>query len=203
MKIIRADEKDLDLFAADELRFGACCFFSEDRACKYFFVINGREATLRANSEKYISRAIDEFLFYSGFIVAIKDAAGAVLATRKPREPYPLKIADIQPSQFYLSETKLKSCKTWIKGPQDIFIPIAMREGRAISLDGHTRMRAALDLGFDFVNVYREDHDGLVFRFAEEAVRRQVNGVPDMRILNDDDYALKWHKFCDDFLAQG
>jgi len=199
MKIIRAEKSDIDIFSESELGFGACCFFGEDKTCKYFFEIKKREATLHANTDQHISQAIEEFLFYSGFITAVKDKDGRVLATRTPSEPYPLEIAEIQPSQFYINEKKLADCKKWMKSPEDIFIPIAAKDGKIISLDGHTRMRAAIDLGYASVLVYQDEHDEHVFHFSNEAINRQINSVLDMELLSDEDYALKWDKFCDDY----
>jgi len=238
MKIIRAEKSDIDVFSESELDFGACCFFGEDKTCKYFFEIKKREATLHANTDRHISQAIEEFLFYSGFITAVKDKDGRVLATRTPSEPYPLEITEIQPSQFYINEKKLADCKKWmneprrkqrgivrspvelhsgfntfltaprggvlnpsarIKSPEDIFIPITTKDGKIISLDGHTRMRAAIDLGYTSVFVYQDEHDEHVFHFSNEAINRQINSVLDMELLSDEDYALKWNKFCDDY----
>ena len=68
MKIIRAGFNDTDIFSKEELIFGGCCFFTEDRLSKYFFEIKNREATLFANTDQHINKTINEFLFYSGFI---------------------------------------------------------------------------------------------------------------------------------------
>jgi len=88
MDIIRAGLNDTDVFSKDELDFGGCCFFSVDKAFRYFFRIKGREATLFANTKQYISQAIEKFLFYSSFITSIKDEGGQTLITRTRNEPY-------------------------------------------------------------------------------------------------------------------
>jgi len=201
MKIIRAGLSDLDIFSADELNRGACCFYTEDRRNRYFFEIRGREATLFSNTEQYICQAIEEFLFYSGFVRTIKDKDGKSLIARTLNEPYLYDICKIQPSQFFINEDKLHSCKTWIKGLEDVFIPIAIKDGISISLDGHTRMRAALDLGFTSVYVYLDEYDETIFHFVDEAVKRKVHSVVDMEIISADDYKVKWNKFCDDLFV--
>ena len=198
MKIIRAEIDDTDLFSESELDFGACCFFTEDRVYKYFFEINGQEATLFANTTKYVNEAIEEFLFYSSFIISIKDKDGCVLITRTPNQPYFLEISKIQPSQFYINEKKLESCKKWIERPEDIFIPIIIKYGKNILLDGHTRLRAALDLGYTSVFVYPDEYDDTIFYFVDEALKRQIYNVSDMELVSDDEYRLKWNKYCDD-----
>ena len=83
MKLIRAGASDTDVFSKDELGFGACCFYAEDKSFKYFFEIKGREATLYANTELHTRQAIDECLFYSGFITSIKDRTGSILFAKK------------------------------------------------------------------------------------------------------------------------
>ena len=202
MKIIRADSSDTDIFSEYELGFGACCFFTEGKTHKYFFEIKGREATLFSNTKQYIPQAIEEFLFYSGFVVTIKDENGNILLTRTKPEPFLLEIEKIQPSQFYINQKKLESCKKWIKCPEDVYIPIVTGNGKAISLDGHTRMRAAMDLGYACVYVYPDEHDEYIFYFADEAIKRRINSVSDMELVSDEDYKIKWHKFCDDFFEE-
>lgn len=202
MKIIRAGIYDTDVFSQNELNHGACCFFTEDKKFKYFFEISGREATLFTNTEQYISQAIDEFLFYSGFIISIKDTDGRILATGTPNEPYLYEISKIQPSQFYVNKEKLERCKKWIKSYEDIIVPIVLKGGRSISLDGHTRLRAALDLGYTFVYVYLSDYDKTIFHFVDEAIRRRIYSVADMELVSDEDYKRRWDKFCDDFFER-
>ena len=202
MKIIRAKADDTDIFSKYELGFGACCFFTEDRARKYFFEIKGREATLFANTGQYIPQAIEEFLYYSGFVTTIKDQNGNILLTKAGPKPFLLEIQKIQPSQFYISEEKLESCKKWLKSPENLYIPIVFRDGKAISLDGHTRMRTAMDLDYACVYVYPDEYDEYIFHFVDEAIRRRIYSVSDMKLVSGEEYKLKWHKYCDDFFEQ-
>ncbi|MGI6239681.1 MAG: hypothetical protein ACOYI5_08665 [Christensenellales bacterium] len=201
MKMIRAEISGTDLFSEKELAHGACCFYTEDRKCKYIFAISGRGATLYANTDQYIDQAIEEFLFYSGFITSIRDAKGNVIAERTPSEPFLCDIKAIQPSQFYVNIEKLNRCKTWIKSQKDIIIPIIRKHDRIISLDGHTRLRAALDLGYASAYVYLSPFDKTIFHFVDEAIRRGIYGVRDMELVSGDEYKLKWDKFCDDLFA--
>ena len=201
MNITRADMNDTDIFDEHQLDFGACCFFTEDKTYKYFFEIKGHEVTLYTNSSQYIDQAIEEFLFYSSFITTIKDKDENVLLTRTAAKPYLLEISKIQPSQFFINEKKLESCKKWIKCPEDVLIPIVQKEDKTISLDGHTRMRAALDLGYASIYVYPDEYDDTIFLFVDEAVRRQIYRVSDMEIVDAKEYTQKWDKFCDNLFA--
>lgn len=199
MDIVRAGFGDTDIFTQEQLNCGACCFYTESREYRYFFDINGREAILYADSQQYIDKVIDEFLFYSGFISCVKDADGRMLRKTNEHKMKLLEITQIQPSQFYINERKLASCKPWIKSQTDVMIPLAAINGKTVSLDGHTRMRAALDLGYESVYVYDDDYDEYITYFVNEAVRRNILSVSDMEIVDDNEYKLKWHKFCDDF----
>ena len=202
MKIIRAEINDTDVFNESELDFGACCFFTEDKICKYFFEIKGLEATILTNTNQYINQAIQEFLFYSSFIATIKDKEGNILLARTPNQPYLFEIRNIQPSQFFINESKLERCKRWIKSPDDVLIPIVIKENKVISLDGHTRLKAALDFGYTSIFVYPDEYDDSIFYFVDEAIKRQINGVSDMEIISNDDYRQKWDKFCDGLFSK-
>jgi len=203
MKIVRADLNDTDIFSAGQLAHGACCFYTEDRAQTYFFEIKRQSAILYTKSDTCITEVINEFLFYSGFVTIIKNQSGGILyqhAAAKPEiKPYLCKITDIRPSQFYISEDKLAACKTWITRPEDIMIPVVIRDGVYISQDGHTRLRAASDMGFDSVCIYPESYDVYIFDFADEAARRGIHSVLDMEVVSAEDYVIKWHKYCDEF----
>jgi len=199
MKIIRAELNDTDVFSASQLLFGACCFYSEDKANKYFFEIRGQSATLHADCDLHTAEAIKEFLFFSGFVTTILDKFGSILHENAVVEPYLCRICDIRPSQFFISADKLAACKGWITRPEDVLVPIVIRDGAIIAQDGHTRLRAASDMGFESVYAYPESYDKYIFDFADEAARRGIHSVLDMEVVSASDYALKWHKYCDDF----
>ena len=202
MKIIRAEINDTDVFNENELDFGACCFFTEDRRNKYFFEIKGLEAAVFTNTNQYIDQAIQEFLFFSSFITTIKDKEGNILLTRTPSQPYLFDIGKIQPSQFFINIDKLECCKKWIKSPDDILIPIVIKENKVISLDGHTRLKAALDFGYTSIFVYPDEYDDSIIYFVDEAIKRQIYSVSDMEIVSNDEYKQKWDKFCDDLFSR-
>lgn len=204
MNIKRADTNDADIFCPQQLAYGACCFYTEDRLNQYFFEIKGQEAVLHTNPaiSHFIDAAIDEFLFYSNFIHRVKAPNGHVLREQGLVDLCQIEINKIQPSQFYVSEAKLASCKKWIKAPEDIKIPITVLEGRIIALDGHTRLRAAADLGFGHVYTYVDYCGEYICQFVVEANKRGVFDVLGMEILSEGEYEQKWHKFCDEFFGR-
>ena len=72
-----------------------------------------------------------------------------------------LKLKDLQPSQFYISEKKLRDIESWLN-PVDLScfepIPLKLLDGRPVMTDGHTRAVAALRAGLDSVPlVWDED----------------------------------------------
>jgi len=199
LNIIRANINDTDMFDTKELGYGACCFYTEDKLNHYYFKIHGREATLYTNSEKHINEAIEEFLYYSNFIICIKMPDGSILRKQEPKSLKLLDILSIQPSQFYINEKKLSSCKEWIKDSKDVMIPVANINGRVVSLDGHTRLRAANDLGYTEVYTYLDDCSEYIESFVDKAIDRNILNVLDMLILSDEEYDLRWNKYCEDY----
>ncbi|WMM23859.1 ParB/RepB/Spo0J family partition protein [Tissierella sp. MB52-C2] len=178
MKIIRARIDDVHMFSKEELKLGGCCFYTKDKSCKYFFKIEGQEAILYASNNMYIDEVIDEFLFYSGFITSIKSSDGRIL-----------------------NERKLADCKEWIQNKEDIMIPITVIDNKIISVDGHTRLRAAIDLGYDSVYVYYDEAGDYISYFVNQAINRKIFSAFDMEIVDENQYRIKWHKFCDDFFT--
>ena len=65
-----------------------------------------------------------------------------------------LNLKDLQPSQFYISEKKLRDIEAWLN-PAELScfepIPIKLLDGRPVMTDGHTRAVAALRAGLEAV----------------------------------------------------
>lgn len=200
MDIIRASKNDTDLFDASRLSHAACCFYTEDRTGRFFFeIVNHTEAIVHHENDTYINEAIDEFLFYSGFISKIRNNSGEIIRYIPEKCFQKIPITDIQPSQFYINERKLNECKLWIKSEADIRIPVTRSSGELISLDGHTRMKAARDMGFDYALVFEEDTSEYIFDFAAMAKEKDIMNVDDMPVVSDEEYTIKWHNFCDNY----
>ena len=91
-----------------------------------------------------------------------------------------LNLKDLQPSQFYISEKKLRDIQAWLD-PADLsgfeVIPVKLLDGVPVMTDGHTRAAAALLAGLDTVPLVW-DTDELDWRMyrrcVEECRRRQV-----------------------------
>ena len=96
---------------------------------------------------------------------------------------------------------RLLTVSDFITSGNDIVIPVIKRDGRYISLDGHTRLYYAYTCGWDIVRAFEAEVNDYVLEFVEEAKKRGVSGVGNMELLSHSEYEIKWNKFCDDFFA--
>ena len=120
-----------------------------------------------------------------------------------------LKLKDLQPSQFFISEDKLKAVRSWFD-PSDLSvfepIPVKLLDGTLVMTDGHTRAVAALQSGVDSVPLAWDTDDldlDMYRRCVEECRNRGVFSPQDLvsRILSAEDYSEKWDKWCDEMQA--
>ena len=116
----------------------------------------------------------------------------------------------LQPSQFYISEKKLKAIESWFD-PSDLSgfepIPIKLLDGRPVMTDGHTRAVAALRAGIDAVPlIWDEDElDWDMYRACVAACNaRKILSPVDLltQIISDADYKEKWKKWCNNMQAE-
>ena len=121
-----------------------------------------------------------------------------------------LKLKDLQPSQFYISEKKLKDVEGWLN-PTDLScfepIPVKLSDGRLVMTDGHTRAVAALRAGLEMVPlVWDEDelswdmYRACVSACREQAIESPIDLLP--RIISEEKYREQWDKWCDRMQAE-
>ncbi len=120
------------------------------------------------------------------------------------------KLKDLQPSQLYISEKKLKAVEGWFDA-SDLSnfdaIPIKMLDNRPVMTDGHTRAAAALRAGLGAVPLVW-DADELswdLYRTCVAACREQNIQSPEdllSRILSEADYEEKWYRWCSRMQAE-
>lgn len=120
------------------------------------------------------------------------------------------KLRELQPSQFYISEKKLRDVERWLD-PKYLSafppIPVKVLDGVPVMTDGHTRAVAALRAGLDAAPlVWEEDElDWEMYRRCVTACReRRVYSPADLlsRIVSEEDYAEKWDRWCDVMQAE-
>ena len=116
-----------------------------------------------------------------------------------------LRIVDIQPSQFYISEEKLEQIGRWFE-PGDLSgfeaVPVKELDGQVIFTDGHTRAYAAWLAGLERIPlVWDEDElDWEAYRLCADACRKRgIRSVADLeeRVISGEDYERLWNNWCD------
>ncbi len=147
---------------------------------------------------------LEEFRFYTEHITRFVDGQGRLLREYPPVKLFPVSISEIQPSQFFADEEKLRAVAGFVKTGEDVVVPLLREEGtgRYISLDGHTRLCKALELGLETVYGFLTQSGDYLADFVAEAKRRGVFGVKDIQYLPHSQYELRWDRFCDAFFAE-
>ena len=120
------------------------------------------------------------------------------------------KLRELQPSQFCISEKKLRDVEGWFD-PKDLSafppIPVKVLDGVPVMTDGHTRAVAALRAGLDAVPLAAEE-DELDWEMYRQCVKacaqRGVFSPADLlsRIVSEEDYAEQWDRWCDAMQAE-
>ena len=115
MDVTRIDAYDDQRFSQKALlQHGA--FLMDDIPAEV--VITGSDtAVVRCPVPDAHDALIDEFRFYAEHITRFTDEAGLLLRAFPPVERFSVALDDIQPSQFYADEDKLRAVRGFIKGP--------------------------------------------------------------------------------------
>lgn len=117
-----------------------------------------------------------------------------------------IKLLDIQPSQFYISQEKINKINEWFQ-PSDLSnfepIPIKKLNGRIIFTDGHTRAWVAYEAGLTEVPVVWDEDDldwGLYHKCVDACLQCGIRTIADLkgRVLSPGDYVIKWDYWCDE-----
>ena len=117
-----------------------------------------------------------------------------------------VKIADLHPTQLYLSEKKLQNIQLLYQSEEIINLDpisiLAFGNGLLIT-DGHHRAYQALLAGQDTISAEfdRDGGDELYALYAQACDERKITSVLDLkhRILPQDEYEAKWYNWCDGF----
>ena len=117
-----------------------------------------------------------------------------------------VKIADLHPTQLYLSEKKLQNIQLLYQSEEIINLDpisiLAFGNGLLIT-DGHHRAYQALLAGQDTISAEfdRDGGDELYDLYAQACEERKIYSVLDLKnhILPQDEYEAKWYNWCDGF----
>lgn len=164
-------------------------------------IISQNEAIIRGD-EKFYKEVIEEFRFFAEHITKFYDKEGRVVIEFKNIPTIDVPIDRIQPSQFYVDLTKKMAVESFINMEMDVIIPLVEYGERYISMDGHTRLSVAIDKGFKSVKGIIVQGDEWLYKFVEEAIKRNVKTPYDLEVLSHEEYDIKWNHFCDEFFEQ-
>ncbi|NLM06832.1 MAG: hypothetical protein GX219_07930 [Tissierellia bacterium] len=165
-------------------------------------IISDYEALVRGEDTSVYEDLIDEFSFYSPHITCFYDDKGKLIKELPKVSPFNIRIEDIQPSQFFVSKEKLRAVGNFINRAEDIIIPVLPYEGRYISLDGHTRLFYGITRGWESVRAVVDSSDDYIYDFVEEGIKLGIKSPRDMILLSQEDYEVRWNKFCDEFFEK-
>ena len=117
-----------------------------------------------------------------------------------------VKIADLHPTQLYLSEKKLQDIQMLDQSEEIINLdPISILAfgNRLLITDGHHRAYQALLAGRDTISAEfdRDGGDELYALYAQACEERKITSILDLknRILAQEEYEAKWYNWCDGF----
>ena len=115
-------------------------------------------------------------------------------------------IADLHPTQLYLSEKKLQDIQMLYQSAETIQVdPISILAfGNCLLItDGHHRAYQTLLAGRDTISAEfdRDGGDELYHLYAQACEERKIYSVLDLKnhILPQDEYEAKWYNWCDGF----
>lgn len=200
MDIQRVNDYEDKRFSPEVLKQHGAFVVDEKYPCS-FKIIGGNTAEIDYHDYSDITSLIEQFRFYAEHITVFCNTKGDILAELPPVRIFEIDIDLIQPSQFYVDEDKVKAVSSFLSEGKDIVVPVMAKDGRFISLDGHTRLYYAFTQGWKTIRAFETEVNEYVLKFVGEAKRRGVAYVKDMELLKHEEYEVKWNRFCDDFFA--
>ena len=117
-----------------------------------------------------------------------------------------VKIKDLNPTQLYLSEKKLKAIQNLYQSAETFNMdPISVLAfgDHLLITDGHHRAYQALLAGQDTISAEwdKDGGDEIYALYAQVCEERKIYSILDLknRILPQDEYEAKWYNWCDGF----
>lgn len=164
-------------------------------------IISQTDAIVRGRNPAFYRVVIQEFRFYAEHIVRFWDESHNLIEEYPAVALLEIPIAEIQPSQFYVDESKMQAVRTFVASEQDLVIPLVQWKGRSISADGHTRLAVAVEKGIKTAYGFYTEAGDYVFDFAAEAKKRGIVSPYQLRKVNHEEYEKLWYPFCDEYFA--
>ncbi|WP_459129918.1 hypothetical protein [Guggenheimella bovis] len=155
-------------------------------------------AIVRGDDTKLFPKLIETFILNAPHIRKFYDKNGMIILKAPEPTIISLELDNIQPSQFYVDRAKLDAVRTFIKKPEDIFIQVFPHDGYYICLDGHSRLYLAFIEGYKTVQAVISETDEYIWTFVNEAKRRGICNVGDMKLVSHEEYCKEWDEYCDE-----
>lgn len=119
-------------------------------------------------------------------------------------EEFIMNILDIQPSQLYISEKKLKIASEWLNdNSRNMYEPIPIKKlnGKIIFTDGHTRAFVLYNRGVEDIRcIWDEDElDWDLYQICVDwCLDDGIHNISHLahRVVNHDAYQTLWYERC-------
>lgn len=160
-------------------------------------IVSLHTAVITGEDKNLFETVIETFRYYAEHITIFIDDRSNIVKKYPDVKLFRVNLYDIQPSQLFVNENKLEAVSTFVNTSEDVVIPLMENKGELISLDGHTRMKAAELKGIETVYGLRSHDEDYGVDFSRIAKRRNITSIKDIKVLNDKDYDRAWIQFCE------
>ena len=201
VKIQRINDYDDPRFSEKILKQHGAFVINDEILCEVE-IIGKWEAIIRGKVQEFYDEIIEEFRFYAEHICRFYNERRELIKEFEEMKLFQVRLGDVQPSQFYVDEDKIEAVKSFISRPEDIVIPLAKDGADYISLDGHTRLAVAVELGYEYIMGFLTETNEYVFAFAKGAKKRGIHTPYDLNRVSHDEYEVVWNQFCDKFFEE-
>lgn len=206
MEIERIDGYTDPRFSPEVLRqHGA---FLADGQPWSFRIVSDREAVVSVPDGNLagLEEAAACFRFYAEHITAFYDEAGQCLLRLPEVARREVEIAALQPTQFSVDRDKCAAVSRFIRSAGDLVVPVTVLDGALCTLDGHTRLYTAWQMGIRtaiaFDSPLEPEQKALFAGIVQEARRRGVFRVEDMALYSHEEQEEKWNGWCRDYFGE-
>lgn len=162
-------------------------------------IISQDSAVVQLENNECLNELIEEFRFYAEHITHFYNKKLELLKEFPHKNLIEIDIFELQPSQFFVNEDKVNAVASFVNSSKDVVIPIIKKDEMIIVLDGHTRLYAASMKGIKTVFVFDTETEQYIYDFVQEAQRRNIKNVSDLKRLSHEDYEKEWYSYCDNY----
>ena len=164
-------------------------------------IVGKDSAVIRGCPMEAIPELIDAFRFHAPEISRFMDQEGRMIVHERDEPRFAVSLRDLQPSQFYVDQDKLKAVRTFVHSPEDVVIQVMPYQERYVVLDGHTRLYAAVQSAFTHVLAVSAQADETIWMFVQEAEKRGIHTPKDLQVVQHEEYDRLWNRYCDELFA--